>query len=73
MPPAKNPKPITLNINGGTPGYDNEGNIEYQETWPVGVNPNALSPGFYTVEVEDINGCTIEYSFTINNSNQEII
>ena len=64
---------VILNITGGTPGYGENGNIEYQETWPVGVNPYALAPGFYTVDIEDVNGCTIEYSFNINDAIEEIV
>ncbi len=51
---------VTLNINGGTSGYN--------FNWGTGItsqNRTGLSPGTYTVTVSDANSCTATNSITI--------
>ena len=58
---ALNDGSITVNTNGGIPPYS--------YVWSNGsaTNPNLnLSPGLYTVEVIDANGCIVWTSVTVN-------
>ncbi len=56
---------IDIQIEGGTPLYEytwTDGNGVFETTQDV----NGLNGGDYTVHIEDVNSCSIEQTFTIN-------